>query len=224
MRNIQKFLFGYFGLLMFLAAILLCKSARFILIILAFCYILPFLIFTNLHIVHDYYQISNIIYLLICFSLSIVYIFDKLLYKNKILYIIPIVILITINIINFFKEYYPVINAKINIDNNRTLGISDYIKNNTPFNQPVIWFGFDWSSEVAFYSERKSLTVPSWGNLESDVIANQNKYLGTDQASAYVLCPTTNFDNLKHQLTLLGKYNRIEKFRDCDIFFKSPKD
>ena len=57
--------------------------------------------------------------------------------------------------------------------------MASYVKVYTPADRPlpvICWYGFDWSSEAAFYSERRSSPCPTdW--LELDVLENPGRFL-----------------------------------------------
>ena len=93
------------------------------------------------------------------------------------------------------------------------------MKDETNPTQPIIIFGYDWSSTVAFYSERKSLTVPPWGGFESDVLNNYNKYLPNMTPSRLINCyPSShkNFHKIDHALNI--RFNYIKKIDNCNIY------
>lgn len=122
-------------------------------------FLLPFLIFTNLHIVHNYYQISNSIFLSIAVGISVIYLCDRFL-KNRFIYGLVLMSFVSSNLIFFYSDYNGSKSRKISAENNRTIALSDFIKSHTLKDRPIVIYGYDWSSELAFYSERKSLTLP----------------------------------------------------------------
>ena len=71
-----------------------------------------------------------------------------------------------------------------------------YIRLNTPPDSRLVIFGHDWSSEIAFYSERRALTLPL-GNWDIEAINNPNSFFEDTKTPNYLLCPVPNIDDLK---------------------------
>jgi hypothetical protein len=219
-RNIKSSSFYFLGMTSLLAAIFLLKEKylKAVVIISSILFLLPFLIFTNLHIVHNYYQTANSIFLSIAVGISICYLCDRYLENKKITYCVILASFILNNFVFFYKNYYSDKTSKITIENNRTLRISDFIKNHTPKKRPVVLYGYDWSSEVAFYSERKSLTVPSWGSFEIDSIEKTEDFLKNDRPAAFVLCPVGNIDFIRNTIRKKYPTATTEKIADCEVY------
>lgn len=180
-------------------------------------FFLHFLIFTNLHIVHNYYQTSNVVYLSLALGISLYYLTVNFFGAKS--FFLPIIILVFIlsNLYNYKKVYYE---KKLNdFKDHRTIILGDYINKNTNERSIVIWIGgYDWSSEVAYYSERKSLTVPAWSNYEFEAIKYPEKFLTTKPA-AYVLCPSPQFLSLNKEM--LNTYPTLKPYliSGCNVYF-----
>ena len=217
-RVANKSILGLFGLSLIFFTLLFIRSKNYIIFILLILFFLPFILFTNLHIVHNYYQVANSIFLIIAAAISICLFCDKFLHNHKFLYSFIIIFFIFSNLFNFYGNSFAAKKTDINLLNNKTLAVANYIKSTTDPNKPVIWFGFDWSSEAAFYSERRSLTVPSWGNLESDVIQNTAKYLGEVTPSSFVLCPSVNLMQIKSELGFKFPNVKAVEVQGCYIY------
>lgn len=71
-----------------------------------------------------------------------------------------------------------------------TWNIAEVIRANTSDNAGVVTFGMDWSSAVAYYSQRKTFAVPDWFKGYNDVWLNPEKYLGGLKVEALVFCPS----------------------------------
>jgi hypothetical protein len=102
--------------------------------------------------------------------------------------------------------------------NNMTLAVTAYVKANTDPLKPVVWYGFDWSSEAAFYSQRLSLTVPSWdASLELDTLAHMHKYL-LDRPSAVVLCPNPDDKIIRSELLRVFPGASMSRVDVCEVY------
>lgn len=223
-RNIFTSSFIFLGPFCIFFALLLVKNSRDKLILLAllFLFIAPFLIFTNLHIVHNYYQTANLIYYIIAVALSVSIVCCRFSCNHRFLIIVASCFVLS-NYFFFYKIYYVAKSAEINISNNRTLKLSDFIKNKTLKEKPILVFGYDWSSEIAFYSERKALMIPDWGGFGEKAITDSSSFLGGDSPSAIVLCSTQNQIVIKK--LILANYPNFtpEIVGGCEVFLPNKK-
>jgi len=231
-RTIFENAFHIFGVLIIIFSLLASKSKKKILI--GSCLILfmsHFLIFTNLHIRHNYYQYSNIVYYLVALGISMDALHSNLINNNKyfktvltrkISLILPIgfSIIILYGYYSFYKvEYAKARFQVIDSNNNRVLKISNFIKNNTDKGLPIIIFGNDWSSTYAFYSERRALTVQCC-DFDSDVLNNTDYYLPQMKIGAIINC----YDGVEKKPEIidnivLNKYKMVQKnISGCNVY------
>jgi hypothetical protein len=215
-RDLKTNCFGIFGILICAISLFLTKNLnKNIIIILLILFILPYLIFTNLYIRHDYYPCANLIFFLIAFSLSLYSIISRF---NFLYNYIILIVLLLFNYNSYIQSYFKYKKLDISLSNSKILQIADIIKINTSKDRPVVFYGFDWSSEISFYSERKSLTVPNWSNFEIDTINNLNRYLPSLYPSSVVLCPTAHSKEIRSFLLDYSAIKTIIKNQDCEIF------
>jgi hypothetical protein len=128
--------------------------------VLFFLFLLPIVLFTNLHIVHDYYQIANGIFLILCAALLI----DYLLIHNKHIGYFAFFVLLISQISTFYiKDFQKIINPTYSSEYLSALKI----KKLTEFDNIIVGYGSDWTSVVPLYAERKSLMIPFWFSNES---------------------------------------------------------
>lgn len=147
--------------------------------------IAPFFIFTNLHIVHTYYQTANVIFLLFAISVSISETLDS---RLKLIATCALIATIAINYSNFHNGYYRSVVQNFSSDE-RDILVSSAIKSGTQADEGTIIFGNDWSSTIAFLSERKSFTAPEWFSKYDSILSNPEHYMGDLPLGAVVLCP-----------------------------------
>ena len=219
-RNVWPSSLGYFGVVIIALGLIFIKTTRVkILIITSLTlFLLPFLFFPNLHAVHNYYQTANLVFYVIALGLSLFYLIDSKVVLGK--YVLPFLIIIFIgwNYYNFSREYLP--KKMLDLSGHRTLQLGKFIDENTPKEAAVIWLGgYDWSSEVAFYSNRKSLTVPPWSGFEFEAIKHTNKFL-SKQPSAFVLCPSPNFDGLIEEMRRTYPSFKLKELGGCRIYLR----
>ena len=124
---------------------------------------LPLLIFTSLHYVHDYYQISCAVALIAAAAFLIHPGEHTKLFKLHIIIVLCISIFLSCG---FFKFRKDIISTSSQNTENETLIAAEIIKKNTNENSAILVYGWDWSSEVIYYSQRKGITMPQWSTGE----------------------------------------------------------
>jgi hypothetical protein len=140
--------------------------------------------------------------------------------KYKFIYIGILFIFLLSNLYYFKLHYYSFKSIPVDIANNRTLQIASYVNSSTPSDSPIIVYGYDWSGEIAYYSQRKALTVPSWDNFEIDVAMNPEKYLDNQVPSAIVLCPIANYDQIKKLILVKYSTYKQKQVNNCEVFVR----
>jgi hypothetical protein len=209
-------LFGSIGLAILGVGIVVAHDSRSrrAIIVAAIAGLSPFLIFTNLHIVHDYYQMSTTVFLLVAVGLAAMAIFEQLLPDRPILRSVAMISMVVANFVSFqiYDEGYPRMPTTAGL-----LKVTDFIRLHTSEDDTIVWYGFDWSSVAAYYSERKSLTIPPWRDFEIDAIVNTSKYLDRAPA-AIVVCESPN--KAKILTALREKYATVpvQEIDNCPIF------
>jgi len=112
---------------------------------------------------------------------------------------------VLINLVVFSRGYAKNETKMITPSNNALLSTSEIIKKYTPEDSGIVAFGLDWSSELSYYSQRKSFSVPNWYSDYDSAWADPSSYLGNKQLGALVVCP-----NPPHQPDLQALLERTE--------------
>ena len=103
--------------------------------------------------------------------------------------------------------------------NNSVLALAKHIKDHTPPERPVIWYGQDWSSEGPFYAERRSLAIPAWVD-QLDPIIHMERYL-KEAPSAIVLCETPGKESVRQAILDYAKNVPLASQTEvakCEVF------
>ncbi len=168
-----------------LAVSVVSKRYFFLVLLAVIGFFSSIMIFTNLHIVHNYYQVANGIFLVAAIGLSIGLIFNR----GYIFISFLLISLLIFGQIFFFMKTYTEIIANDRKDD-QTLQIALIAKSKTDPSQSLIVLGEDWSSAVAYYSQRKTLTLPNWAPKETieRVFADPQAFLGDRPLGGIVLC------------------------------------
>jgi len=162
-------------------------------------FMVPLLVFSNLHIVHNYYQISNAIFALAALGIAIAAIAESWL---RVLAPLLTAAFVSGQIYYFHRNYAGIIAA--DLSNDRVLRVALLAKEKTQPTDSLIVIGQDYSSVVAYYSERKSLSMPLWlpAALMQKIFEYPQAFLGDSRLGGIVICPfpgiETVADSYKH--------------------------
>jgi 4-amino-4-deoxy-L-arabinose transferase-like glycosyltransferase len=151
--------FGYIGLMVpiLIALDLIRSNYRTAILFAVAGYLSAFFIFTNLHIVHTYYQSSNAIFACIAVGLTVAAAIEKGWVKTSAV----VLAVIIASQIHYFQEYFWIAVSNDNVGD-PPIVIARAARDATKPDESLLVFGDEWSSRIPFYSERKSLAVPSF--------------------------------------------------------------
>lgn len=213
-------LFGFGPLLMLPILFTPPKSPqRRVLACCAFLFLLPLLLFPNLHIVHNYYQTAIALYLAIATATGIVFSGRRYLAGNTWAQGSLMVLALIANLLLFLEGPFSQKTRPIPPDDRR-LVLTDYIRTHTPPDRPVIWLGHHWSSEYAYYSERRSLTIPGPGEADWEVAAieHPDRFLSQPPA-AVVMCPIAGREEqVRSAIARHYKNATLRHLAGCEIY------
>jgi hypothetical protein len=119
-------------------------------------FILPIAIFTNLHIVHDYYQTANAIFLVAAAALLL----SELIAVQKPILAAVIATFLVIGALGRFFSHQWVLARPVTT--HPFYIAAKLVANSTPPASSLIVFGADSSSEVHYYAQRKGVALPFW--------------------------------------------------------------
>ena len=219
LRNIRIIGLNWLGLAIICIALFVGKSRERLVIIGALLlFISPFLVFTNLHLVHNYYQLSNDIFFIVALGIAMASLIDKYIFHfREYIGIFMVIIFAGFNYYYFFTEYYS-IKSQISPESNRTLAVSRHVREFSDPNRPIIVYGYSWSSEIPFYSERRA-NAP-WndgyeGNLKAITEWERNFSI---KPGAVVLCPISNME--LERKAVEDTFGKIQPLlvKDCEIY------
>jgi hypothetical protein len=112
-------------------------------------------LFTNLHIIHSYYQYANSFWLVLAVALAFCIVSRKIPNWS---FILVMTLILACQIYTYSNTYYIATTYKWS----PVMDVGWFIKKNTPKDSAIMVVGDDWSPEVAFYSKRKALYIPNW--------------------------------------------------------------
>lgn len=169
-------------------------------------YFSAFLIFTNLHIEHNYYNYENTLYLILAAVVVLYVISRKIL---PVFFVILMLIIMAVQIKTYDFTYRRL--AAANTVFYRDYLVALFVREHTKPDDFILVHGIDWASTIAYYSERKSLTR-NFSTIDDLIkkLQNIDKYSGGLRLGAVVLCPPqkirSSSEETKTLSRLLQKY------------------
>jgi len=189
-------------------------------------YLFHLFFFINLHHVHDYYQVSTLIYLIAAIAIAIS---GGIFIASRKIFLIPALtmIVVSFNILSYNNAYALVAARSIEEMDARSVQafkVGRYLRQLTPEGSALAIFGQGWSSEISFHSRRKAITVfSSFPEIER-VWDNPDDYVGELKISALVICPPNDefptISDLKDRLRHEREWDHVS-VHGCEILFRS---
>jgi hypothetical protein len=184
--------------------------------------IVPFALFTNLHFVHDYYQTANALFLAYALAVAIGTVVLPALGTAATLLLI--LLIVASNHLSLKQGYMPLMRATFTKENNRDLAIGALLRREIPVGTQFVAFGNDWNSSFAYFSQRKSLTMPEWSDLPgwsdrlAEAISHPERFVDKGGLGGVVACSTSH-PNVAELLGLNseGRSWRIGETHGCLI-------
>jgi hypothetical protein len=169
------------------ASVILRKEVAFVAASFIAAWLSAFLVFTNLHIEHNYYQFANASLVVIGVAIVVA----ELGRHRPLLASGLLILVLSLQWGSYGTTYRPALEA--DLSNSRTKKVAEVVREQSADNTAILVFGYDWSSVISYYARRKSLTVPNWAPIEKvrQILAEPESFLGSLPLSAIVYCPDT---------------------------------
>lgn len=148
----------------------------------------PLFLFTNLHLVHTYYQTAIVVFLIYATAVSIGHVLNIYL-KRKILLFAITITMIGANYFIFSRYFLETIKTEFNKENSRDYAVSEILKREIPQDKYFVAFGNDWSSSFAYLAERKSFTAPGFLKEYKNLASSPERLIEEAHLGGVVLCP-----------------------------------
>ena len=184
-------------------------------------YIAPFCVFTNLHLVHNYYQYANGVFAILAVSGAIWAMGTQQRLHGLFVAVTLMLLVIGADVYRFAVQFWPAIHD--NATAQRTLEIADLVKNSTSPNDVVVVVAFGWSTEIAYYSERRTIALPAWSipDLELVTPSELTKWAGGGRIGGIVDCPGTRDDTAIHRWIAPVEAEDVPKvILDCRVYLE----
>ena len=121
-------------------------------------FVLPLLTFTNLHLVHNYYQYANAAFLIAAVGFGVASISEA---GRPGLAFLVLAILAADQVAYYRHSFAQDVTA--DYSGQPSIQIGSTLRERTAPDAAVLVIGADWSAEIPFYGERKAVMLPFWG-------------------------------------------------------------
>jgi hypothetical protein len=191
-------------------------------------FLLPVLIFTNLHFVHEYYQVACVAFLLGALAIVIGGWLPK--YTGMQLLAPVLTLAIALSNMAFFAKSYGIVAARtldeLDPRSVQAYKVGRYLRSHTRHESGLVVFGQGYSSEIAFQSQRKTFAAPPWFKEYRQLWDQPQKYLGNVALSAIVICPSTDdfptLGDLKDRLDKEPDWKHVS-VNGCEILLRASE-
>lgn len=154
-------------------------------------FLLPILIFTNLHVVHEYYQVACVAFLLAALAVVLGSWLPRITGLAAVtpLALVPFVL----SNIDHYRSAYGIVVARP-LDQQDPLALErlrlgQWLREATPKGSGLVVFGQTWSSELPFHAGRKGCVCPAWYPDITRAWERPEEVLGGVPLGAIVISP-----------------------------------
>jgi len=154
------------------------------------CFLAPFVLFTKVELVHNYYQVSNGVFLILAVGLAFHTLRNL---RRSGLALALLALCLGLNYSFYVTGFYTPTREVVRQETTQqTLQIAAFLKEHTQPGSIVFLFGRDWNPEIPYYSERKSVALPFWTPLPqlSGCLEHPENVTGGPLPAAVVRCPS----------------------------------
>ena len=147
-------------------------------------FLLPFVLFTNLHMVHNYYQAANAVWLVAALAVVLDRIAD---WRPRELAVGLLVISLAGQFQRSMQGYIPM--EGIDFSRDARLAVARTLRNKLTADGVVLFVGCDWSPEIAFYARRRAVYIPQWVKFDdvAGIVADPDRVTGGQPIEAMVI-------------------------------------
>jgi hypothetical protein len=191
----------------------------------------PIWLIMNQHYFLPYYQIASVLFLLAAIAVAVVMGMRWFPGRSNAIPFLISISLVAGNYYHYGRGYGRYVSKHLDTSNSRTLAVSDVIRRYTPAESGIAVFGLPstdglrpvlgWSAEIAYYSERKSITLGRYtaGDVVWDDPASR---LGGKALGAMVFCYRDEM-SIEQYNRLIAKYAQNDRpalfpIQDCDVW------
>ena len=178
-------------------------------------FLLPFLLFINLHVVHSYYQVANGFFLCLAFGLAAYGAFEaapdaRRAVRERQLYTVALLIF---GLCSFWYLNYR------SSHKGELVEVSALVQKISPPDSIIIATGLDWSSVLPYQASRRALMLPDWKLPETAATSLTKLQASGLKVSLYVACgKSTALDLQVRKALALGDRQPLARLDDCSVY------
>lgn len=148
-------------------------------------FFIPIMLFTNLHMVHEYYQSANAIFLVA----AVAFLLSDLAASGGPGLVLAVAVIVFAGAVARFTDYERPL-ATQDLFHHPFYVAANLVKQQTEPGTALIVFGEDWSSEIHYYAERKGVAFPTWATPQQaeKFFKNADSMMGGLTTAAVVDC------------------------------------
>ena len=148
-------------------------------------FLVPFFVFTNLHVVHSYYQTANAIFIIAAVGLGVAATISA---RQAGIALIFLAVIQAAQLSYFRSAYAVFLTQDFSVA--REFRIANIAKSATAPDAGLIVIGDDWSSVIPYYAQRKSFALPNWAPVSvwRQTLATPQRFLGDARFGGIVYC------------------------------------
>jgi hypothetical protein len=164
------------------------------------CYLLAPAVFTNLHMVHDYYMNANGVFLIMAIGFAFVALLEHTSTRRAGLALLVIAAFAAVT--GHRTMHLP----RQTLGDTQVLRAAEYIRSATPEGSVIVCVGQDWSPLVCYYARRRALMLPMDRDMAPALVAAALANLKGENVAALVVVEPTAYppEQAKQQLAAAG--------------------
>jgi hypothetical protein len=185
------------------------------------CYLVPFAVFTNLHLVHDYYQTANALFLVLVAACAVEAAWRK---HGPRAGGAALALVALVMVAGFWRLEWPRLDPlAIGL---RTPTLAAHARSHTAPDEVLLGIGLEWNPEVPYYATRRAMLLID--DTPLDAIRRMNSdphsYLGGHRLGMVIVCENqleSRLDASAEVARLLAtttKGRTRKRVADCDVY------
>lgn len=218
-RVLLRNLAGILSLALLAAALTVrtARPARLVILVSILLGLLPFFLFTNLHIIHTYYQTGCLIFLIYAVAVALGHVLHSSWFRAPIVAVL-VAIMVGSNYYWFVEEQLPVVKIDFNERNSRDYAVGEFLRTHVPEDEYFVAFGNDWSATFAYIAQRKSFTVPPFYKDYPGITRNPEQFIDEAHLGAVVSCPSRRPPRPEELIRWASTHSwRVAEVQNCYI-------
>ena len=180
----------------------------------------PLILFSNLHFVHNYYQASNAVFLIVALAIIASDMHDR---GRTGLALAGVVLVVVSQLSTFYQDYFGGTKSPPRSDH---YNIALVARDRTPENSALFVFGLDWNSIVPYYAERRAFAPPNWASpgVVANLVSRQEDTLGGLPLGGVIWCRYGTLGFVESVEQVLANMTEVAREGVCAFYMSDEPD